>query len=103
MKHSISGCPFCELVAKGSPVLLTFGEALLVRPRSPMGKDHHLVIAKEHYSLESLPVADTMYMGRLFQAAIASARYLRFDKYRIHLNGPGYAQVPHLHFHLFGG
>ena len=68
---------------------------------SPSHKFHVLIIPKrEVASLAQLDPADTVFLADLYSTVQSLVDEFHLQAYRLILNGGGYQDFPHLHFHL---
>ena len=105
-----SDCIFCKIAQGDIPSNLVFEDDDIVafHDLNPQAPTHILVIPKKHIAtLLDADDADTALLGKLQQAAVATARELGLDQsgFRLVTNcleGAGQS-VFHIHVHLLGG
>jgi histidine triad (HIT) family protein len=106
----MTGCLFCNIVARKTPAQLVFENAhvLAFTDIRPVAPSHALVIPKRHIGgVHEATAADAEMLGQLVLAAreVAEGLGLSGSGYRLVINqGPDAGQsVFHLHCHVIGG
>ena len=106
----MTGCVFCDIVARRSPATIEYEDAEILgfRDLYPKAPIHVLLIPKRHVeSVMALAPEDALLVGRLVLAAkaLGEAKGLSERGYRlaIHCGPEGGQIVYHLHLHFLAG
>lgn len=95
-------CAFCDRVKSGR-VDLVLEDVVMFAPWAKQTRNHWLLVTKRHLpSFASLDTEELPYLGSLLHSVLEAVKHLKLERYRVQINGPGFAHVPHLHVHLLG-
>ncbi len=102
----MSDCIFCKIIAGEIPTELIYESQNVVafNDINPSSKIHILIVPRKHIKdLESVDTEDGKIMVEMARAVKILAKSKKLSRYRIIINGGGYLEVHHLHWHLQGG
>lgn len=101
-----ANCVFCKIIGKqiAGKVVKEDSEYIAIRDINPQAPAHILIIPKQHIR-NITAVADSLLLGRLFEAAAALGKEHSDKGFRLVVNtgDDGGQTVDHLHIHVLSG